>query len=81
MCAPGARSSSVCGRISAHRYLRPGSIALTDGAQALSYEHLDRRAEQFAAYLLQAGVRPGSTVALCFKRSFEWVIASWWLPK
>ncbi len=42
----------------------------------LSYEELDRRADRFAAYLAQLGVRTGDTVAICLERSFDWIIAA-----
>ena len=54
----------------------PHSIALTHGDRQLSYEELDRRADRFAAYLAQLGVRTGDTVAICMERSFDWIIAA-----
>jgi acyl-CoA synthetase (AMP-forming)/AMP-acid ligase II len=49
---------------------------LVYGQQQLSYSELDDRAHQFSARLLQLGVVPGDTVALCMERSFEWIIAA-----
>lgn len=54
----------------------PHSIALVHGERQLSYEELDRRADRLAAYLVQLGVRPGDTVAICMERSFDWIIAA-----
>ena len=54
----------------------PHSIALRAGDQQLSYEELDRRADQFAAYLIQLGTVSGGTAAICMERSFDWVVAA-----
>jgi amino acid adenylation domain-containing protein len=42
----------------------------------LTYAELNDRADSFAAYLAQRGVTSGHAVALCFERSFEWIIAA-----
>lgn len=39
-------------------------IALSKGEKTLSYQELDEKASQFAHYLLQLGVKPGSNIAL-----------------
>jgi amino acid adenylation domain-containing protein len=52
------------------------SIALSSADQRLSYEALDRRADRFASYLMQAGVVPGGAVAICMERSFDWIVAA-----
>ena len=54
----------------------PRSIALIHDDRQLSYEELDRRADRFAAYLAQLGVRTGDAVAICLERSFDWIIAA-----
>jgi amino acid adenylation domain-containing protein len=54
----------------------PHAIALRDGDRQLSYEELDRRADQFAGYLAQLGVVAGGTVAICMERSFDWIVAA-----
>jgi amino acid adenylation domain-containing protein len=54
----------------------PDSIALASGNRQLSYEEFDRRADQFAGYLVQLGVECGSTVAICMERSFNWIVAA-----
>src|SRR5580698_237598 len=53
----------------------PQTIALTYRDQQLSYADLDRRADRFAGYLMQLGVAPGDTVAVCLERSFDWIVA------
>ena len=76
MTVPRAFRQTVCERISALRHSCPQSSALHSGHEVLSYEQLDIRAEKFAAYLLQSGVTPGSTVAICLGRSPDWIIAA-----
>jgi amino acid adenylation domain-containing protein len=67
---------SVPDRISQLRDTSPHSTALTLRGLALTYAQLNRRADCFASYLARSGVVPGHTVALCFERSFEWIIAA-----
>ncbi len=55
---------------------QPDSVALTDGRKRLSYETLDRSANQFAFYLALNGIGTGQSVAICMERSFEWIIAA-----
>ncbi|WP_338869862.1 amino acid adenylation domain-containing protein [Myxococcus stipitatus] len=47
----------------------PGAVAVTDGRESLTYEQLERRANQVAHHLLAMGLRPGSTLGLCLERS------------
>jgi amino acid adenylation domain-containing protein len=54
----------------------PHSVALRAGDRELRYEELNRDADRFAAYLVQLGVAPGDTVAICMERSFDWIIAA-----
>lgn len=55
---------------------RGTSIALSCADRDLTYGELDRRSNQFAAYLLLLGVEPGATVAICLERSFDWIVAA-----
>jgi len=52
----------------------PDALALTFGAQAMTYRELDTRANQLAHYLQARGVGPDARVGLCVERSFEMVI-------
>jgi amino acid adenylation domain-containing protein len=54
----------------------PQSIALSGEHRQLSYADLDRSGDRFAAYLMQLGVTPGDTVAICMERSFDWIVAA-----
>jgi len=56
--------------------IAPQAIALSDGDRQLSYYDLDSRADQFAGYLVELGVVPGGTVAICMERSFDWIVAA-----
>ncbi|NRS52175.1 AMP-binding protein, partial [Brevibacillus sp. HB2.2] len=44
------------------------------GDQSLTYSQLEKRANQVANYLQKQGVRPGSLVGICVKRSLEMLI-------
>ena len=50
-------------------------IALQSGSEQLTYRALDIRANQFARYLMQVGVTPGSHVGLLLERSMDCVVA------
>jgi amino acid adenylation domain-containing protein len=54
----------------------PHSVALSWGDRTLSYQELDRRANQFAAHLARRGIVSGGTVAICMERSFDWIVAA-----
>jgi amino acid adenylation domain-containing protein len=65
---------SVCERIAT--LCDPFAIALSSGDRQLSYAELNSRADSFAGYLTELGVSPGSTVAVCMERSFDWIIVT-----
>src|ERR1700722_11380898 len=67
---------SVPEQISDLWHLAPHAIALSDGARQLTYCDLDSRADHFAGYLVELGVMPGDTVAICMERSFDWIVAA-----
>ncbi len=52
----------------------PHAIAVTAGAQQLTYAELNARANQLAHHLLALGVQPDARVAICVERSLEMVI-------
>ncbi|MGF9909647.1 amino acid adenylation domain-containing protein, partial [Brevibacillus porteri] len=52
----------------------PNRIAVVAGDQRLTYSQLETRANQVANYLQKQGVRPGSLVGICVKRSLEMLI-------
>ena len=54
----------------------PQAIALSHGDQQMTYEELDRKAEQFARYLAHLGVVSSDTVAICMERSLDWIVAA-----
>jgi amino acid adenylation domain-containing protein len=52
----------------------PDAIAVSLRSETLTYDVLNRRANQLAHYLKAGGVRPDQIVALCAERSLELVI-------
>jgi len=54
---------------------QPLGLAVEYQGQRLSYEELDRRANQFAHYLRKLGVGPEMQVAVCLERSADMVAA------
>jgi amino acid adenylation domain-containing protein len=58
------------------REVCPQAIALRHGDRQLTYEQLNSQADRFTAYLAQLGAGPGTTVALCMDRSFDWIVAA-----
>ncbi|MBC5800007.1 MAG: amino acid adenylation domain-containing protein [Candidatus Eremiobacteraeota bacterium] len=58
-----------------HVLRTPERIALTFENEHLTYHELNRRAERTARTLQAIGVAPGASVALCFERSLELVVA------
>ncbi len=55
--------------------LHPDAIALTQGAERMTYRELDERANAVAAHLAANGVAPGSIVGLCMERCPSLVVA------
>jgi amino acid adenylation domain-containing protein len=54
-----------------HARRDPYSLALTFRERHLTYDQLNRRANQVARYLLGLGLRPGNRVAVCVEPSFD----------
>src|SRR5258708_12790889 len=71
---PGAEGECIhtLFEIQAHR--TPVATALVFNDEEISYEDLNRRANQVAHYLRRCGVGPESPVAICMERSLEMVI-------
>jgi hypothetical protein len=53
---------------------RPDAVAVVMGDESLTYEQLNRRANQLAHYLRELGVGPEVCVGLCVERSLEMVV-------
>ena len=53
----------------------PGSIAVTLGEKAMTYEELDRRSSQLAERLQELGVGPETLVGLCVPAHRRWLWA------
>jgi|HubBroStandDraft_2_1064218.scaffolds.fasta_scaffold00027_18 amino acid adenylation domain-containing protein len=67
---------SISGDVAEARERSAHSVALSQGAEKLTYVELDRRADQFSGYLASLGVVAGDTVAICLERSFDWIVAA-----
>ncbi|WP_010453158.1 AMP-binding protein, partial [Pseudomonas asplenii] len=52
----------------------PQALAVQAGTQSLSYDALNRRANQLAHYLREQGVGPDKRVAICVERGLEMVV-------
>ena len=52
----------------------PRAIALVNGEARLSYEELNRRANQLARYLVDLGAGPRSRLGICAERSFDAIV-------
>ncbi|WP_416968685.1 non-ribosomal peptide synthetase [Streptomyces sp. 4F14] len=52
----------------------PDRVAVTDGAEHLTYGELDARAAEFARGLVRRGVVPGDRVGVCLDRTAELVV-------
>ena len=53
----------------------PDAIALILGQQQMTYQELNRRANQLAHYLQELGVGPEVMVGVCVKRSIEMIVS------
>ncbi len=53
----------------------PDAIAIEDGSRRISYEELNRRANQFARFLRKKNVRAEVPVAICLKRSADLLVS------
>jgi amino acid adenylation domain-containing protein len=60
-------------RFEARAAASPDAIALVYGDQQLTYDQLNRRANQVAHCLLALGVQPNDRVALCAERSLDMI--------
>ncbi|MFJ4712060.1 amino acid adenylation domain-containing protein [Streptomyces sp. NPDC088785] len=65
----------VPGKVAGFARRTPDAVALTDGADTLTYRELDERAGRLAHRLAGLGVGPDTVVALCMERSAELVVA------
>ncbi len=69
-----AQATTIHGMIDAQARLTPERIALRRGGAAVSYGEMNRRADQFSAYLRRQGARPEILVGVAMNRNIELVI-------
>ena len=72
--ADGPRDSCLPQLFEAQVERAPNSIAVVFAPEQLTYEELNRRANQLAHHLQALGVRPEVPVAMCMERSLEMVV-------
>ncbi|MBQ4862211.1 non-ribosomal peptide synthase/polyketide synthase [Pseudoalteromonas sp. MMG013] len=53
----------------------PDAIAVVFENDGVSYQQLNEKANQLAAYLIEQGVKPDSLVGICAERSLEMIVA------
>ncbi len=73
--APYPRTACVHELVEAQVDRTPGAVAVIDEGGSLTYEALDRRANQLARRLRALGLRPGGRVGLAVERSTDMVVA------
>jgi amino acid adenylation domain-containing protein len=62
--------------VAARALENPRALALTSGAESLTYDALDSRANRLASYLRSLGVGADVPVGLCLPRSLEMVVGA-----
>jgi amino acid adenylation domain-containing protein len=70
-----AQYASVAQLIEEQSRRTPEQIAVDDGQTQLSYFELNRKANQFANYLIDLGVRPGDLVGIAMQRGVDLVVS------
>jgi non-ribosomal peptide synthetase component F len=70
------RDANVAQLVAAQAAATPNAVALTAGAEVLTYAQLDTRANQLAHYLRGFGVGPDVVVAICLERSLSLVVGA-----
>jgi len=54
---------------------KPEAIAVVQGKRRVSYEYLDRRADEIAVYLFRRGFKKGDRAGVCIDNSLEYLLA------
>ena len=72
--AHGAQGQCVHQRIADQAQQSPHAIALIVGEHSLTYQQLDRRANQLAHKLIESGVGPDRLVGIAVERSVEMIV-------
>lgn len=56
--------------------LRPESIALSNGADSMTFRELAVQSARLATYLISLGAGPDVPIALCLERSFDFIVSA-----
>jgi amino acid adenylation domain-containing protein len=73
--APATPPPAVHEPVAAQAARTPDAIAVTVGAESLSYRELDRRANQLARHLIALGIEAGTPVGIHLPRSLDLCVA------
>ncbi len=68
------RGQTLHALIEARALAQPQALAVCQGEQHLSYQHLNERANQLAHQLIELGVGPDDRVAICARRSVDTLV-------
>ncbi|WP_167659709.1 MULTISPECIES: non-ribosomal peptide synthetase, partial [unclassified Pseudomonas] len=68
------RGQTIHARFEARALAQPQAVAVRQGAQQLSYQQLNERANQLARHLIERGVGPDERVAICARRSVDTLV-------
>ncbi|MDP4489532.1 amino acid adenylation domain-containing protein [Pseudoalteromonas piscicida] len=84
--APATQVTSVLDLFEEQVAINPDNIAAVFNEspfsnERMTYDELNRKANQVANYLIDKGVKPDSLVGLCVERSLEMVIGIWGILK
>ena len=74
--SPRVAGPTVVDLVEAQARRTPDRVALRLGEVELSYAQVLARVEALAAHLVERGIARGDRVALCGRRSMEWVVAA-----
>jgi non-ribosomal peptide synthetase component F len=69
------KNTSIVGKFEIVASLYPNKLAISHFDKFLSYEELNKRANQFARFLIHAGVKPATFIPIfsdfyCFRSSY-----------
>jgi len=70
------KHENIAAHVARHSYDNPQAVAIRANDGELSYATLNRRATQWAQYLIAQGVKPGTRVGICLDRGIDWIVAA-----
>ncbi|MEQ1911190.1 MAG: amino acid adenylation domain-containing protein, partial [Vicinamibacterales bacterium] len=70
------RAASISARVAFHANATPDAVAILDGSTRLTYADLERRSNQLAAHLQEAGAGPECCIGVFLERSAQFVVST-----